>query len=88
MNVTGLSWLIFRVPLRAPFRTANGTMTHREGVLLRLATASGAVGLGEASPHPAARPGAAQELDDALAGVGARLFGLAMGLWRQHLLFQ
>ena len=60
MKVTGLSWMTFRLPLRAPFRTANGVMTHREGVLLRLTTASGAVGLGEASPHPAAGPGAAQ----------------------------
>ncbi len=75
MNVTALSWLTFRVPLRAPFRTANGTMTHREGLLLRLITASGAVGLGEASPHPAAGPGAAQELGDVLARVGPRLVG-------------
>lgn len=76
MNVTGLSWMTFRLPLRVPFRTANGTMTHREGLLLRLATASGLVGLGEASPHPAAGPGAAQELDAVLARVGPRFIGV------------
>ena len=75
MNVTALSWMTFRLPLRAPFQTADGVMTHREGVLLRLTTASGAVGLGEASPHPAAGPGAAQELDEALARVGPQLVG-------------
>ena len=75
MNVTGLSWQTFRLPLRAPFRTANGTMTYREGLLLRLTTASGAVGLGEASPHPAAGPGATQDLDKALGLVGPQLIG-------------
>ncbi len=63
------------MPLRSPFRTANGTMTHREGLLLRLETASGAVGLGEASPHPTAGPGAAQELDALLARVGPQFIG-------------
>ncbi len=75
MNVTGLSWQTFRIPLRAPFRAANSIMTHREGLLLRLTTASGLVGLGEASPHPAAGPGAAQELDDVLTRVGPQLLG-------------
>ncbi len=75
MKVTGLSWITFRVPLRTPFHTAGGTMTHREGLLLRLSTDSGHVGLGEASPHPAAGPGATRELDEALARVGPRLIG-------------
>lgn len=75
MKVTGLSWMTFRVPLRAPFRTANGTMTDREGLLLRLATASGVVGLGEASPHPAAGPGATRELDHVLARAGPQFIG-------------
>jgi o-succinylbenzoate synthase len=75
MNVTGLSWMTFRLPLRAPFRTASGVMTHREGLLLRLVTASGYVGLGEASPHPAVAPGAVQELEAELARVGPQLIG-------------
>ena len=50
-------------------------MTHREGLLLRLATDSGVVGLGEASPHPAAGPEAIQELNESLTSVGPRLIG-------------
>ncbi len=73
MKVTGLSWRTFRVPLRSPFRTASGTMTHREGLLLRITTATGALGLGEASPHPAAGPGAVEKLEETLAHVGSRL---------------
>ncbi|MCH7838185.1 MAG: dipeptide epimerase, partial [Chloroflexi bacterium] len=61
MNVTGLSWTSFRLPLRAPFQTAGGEMTHREGLVLRLRTDAGVVGLGEASPHPAAGPEATHE---------------------------
>lgn len=73
MKVTGLSWRTFRVPLRSPFRTANGTMTHREGLLLHLKTATDAIGRGEASPHPSAGPGAVRELDETLARIGSRL---------------
>jgi L-alanine-DL-glutamate epimerase-like enolase superfamily enzyme len=50
-------------------------MTHREGLLLRLSTDSGVVGLGEASPHPAAGPGAVQDSDETLTRVGPRLIG-------------
>ncbi len=73
MKVTALSWVTFRLPLRSPFRAASATMTHREGLLLRLKTATGAIGLGEASPHPAAGPGAVRELDTELARVGPHL---------------
>ena len=75
MKVTGLSWRTFRLPLRSPFRTANSTMTHREGLLLRMETASGVVGLGEASPHPAAGPETVRELAEALVRVGPQLVG-------------
>ena len=75
MKVNGLSWISFRLPLRAPFRTAGGEMTHREGLVLRLATDAGIVGLGEASPHPDAGPGAARALEAALARAAPRLLG-------------
>jgi L-Ala-D/L-Glu epimerase len=44
------SLLRLSVPLRRPFVTANGVVTARELVLLRLEAADGAVGWGEAAP--------------------------------------
>ena len=79
MKVTGLSWTSFRLPLRAPFQTAGGEITDRVGLVLRLATDAGVVGLGEASPHPAAGPRAAREIDEALARLAPRLVGAEVG---------
>ena len=79
MKVTGLSWTSFRLPLRAPFQTAAGEMNHREGLVLRLATDAGVVGLGEASPHPAAGPRAAREIDEAVERLAPRLVGAEVG---------
>ena len=79
MKVTGLSWTSFRLPLRAPFQTAGGEITDREGLVLRLATDAGVVGLGEASPHPAAGPRAAREIDEALVRLAPRLEGAEVG---------
>lgn len=42
----------YRLPFRAPVRTAHGGWTEREGVIVRLEDESGAVGLGEAAPIP------------------------------------
>lgn len=42
----------FRIPFSAPFQTSTGTATEREGVIVRLETAEGAIGLGEASFLP------------------------------------
>ena len=79
MKVTGLSWTSFRLPLRAPFQTAAGEITDRAGLVLRLATDAGVAGLGEASPHPAAGPQAAREIDEALARLAPRLVGAEVG---------
>ena len=55
-DVEGVSHLFqfrrYRLPLRAPVRTAHGAWTEREGVLVRLANAAGAVGFGEAAVIP------------------------------------
>jgi O-succinylbenzoate synthase len=45
-----LCWRPFAFPLPAALRTASGTLGVRRGWLLRLQTASGAIGWGEASP--------------------------------------
>ncbi|HEY8491267.1 MAG TPA: mandelate racemase/muconate lactonizing enzyme family protein [Dehalococcoidia bacterium] len=45
-----LAWRPFRIPFRAGFATARGTLTHREGWLVRLDAGDGLTGLGEAAP--------------------------------------
>ncbi len=75
MKVSGVSWTAFRLPLRAPFRTAAGRVTHREGLLLRLMTDAGIAGLGEASPHPALGIQAVHEAEVALSRLAPGLLG-------------
>ncbi|MCH7998404.1 MAG: mandelate racemase/muconate lactonizing enzyme family protein [Chloroflexi bacterium] len=50
MRVTRLRWTAYRLPFRAEFSTSRGVSTYREGLILRLDTDSGSVGLGEAAP--------------------------------------
>ncbi len=45
-----LRWLPFSFALPAPLHTASGSLTQRQGWLLRLETSSGALGWGEAAP--------------------------------------
>ena len=42
----------YRLPFRSPIRTAHGPWAEREGVLVRLETAGGTAGYGEAAPIP------------------------------------
>lgn len=66
MKVTKLSWVLFRLPLRATFHSASGGLSHRQGLILRLVTDSGVVGVGEASPHPLLSPVAVQDIQAVL----------------------
>lgn len=75
MKIARVAWTAFRLPLRAPFRTAAGTIHQREGLLLRLITDAGVAGLGEASPHPTLGPAALREAEAALEGLAPRLLG-------------
>jgi len=43
---------IYRLPLRAPLRTAHGAWTEREGIILRLEDETVRVGFGEIAPLP------------------------------------
>ncbi len=79
MKVARLDWTVFRLPLRAPFETAGGGVTAREGILLRLTTDSGVAGLGEASAMPGAPDGALAEIAAALADVTPGLIGAEVG---------
>jgi O-succinylbenzoate synthase len=51
VRLEGADLFHVRVPLRRPFRTARGTTTHKEAVLLRLNTDEG-VGWGECAAEP------------------------------------
>lgn len=42
----------YRLPLRAPLRTAHGAWTEREGIIVRLEGETGRVGFGEIAPLP------------------------------------
>ena len=76
MKVAGLAWTSFRLPFRAVYQTSIGELTHRDGLLLCLGTDSGIVGIGEATPHPAAEPEAARTLEEALADLAPDLLGV------------
>ena len=53
-DVSGVKYRLefrrYRLPFRAPVRTAHGRWAEREGILLRLESETGAVGFGEAAP--------------------------------------
>ncbi|MBI2814366.1 MAG: o-succinylbenzoate synthase [Opitutae bacterium] len=46
------SFKSYRLPLRAPLRTAHGVWAEREGILVRLEEETGRVGFGEIAPLP------------------------------------
>lgn len=58
MVIRRIEVIPFAIPLRVPMLTARGPITHREGWLVRLHDDAGRVGVGEATPHPAATPAA------------------------------
>ncbi len=47
-----LQYRRYRLPLRAPLRTAHGVWTEREGLLVRLEAENGCIGFGEAAVLP------------------------------------
>ena len=52
MNVTGYEIYQYRLPLRQPFMVFNQPVAFREGLIIRLLTAEGFCGVGEAAPLP------------------------------------
>jgi o-succinylbenzoate synthase len=52
MRITAITSHPYRVPFRRPFATAHGATLAREGIILRLATDAGVVGVGEIAPLP------------------------------------
>ncbi|MDP9364242.1 MAG: hypothetical protein M3Q10_08460, partial [Chloroflexota bacterium] len=52
LTIASVEVIPVRLPLREPFVVAYATITHVESVLVRLRTAGGAEGWGEATPDP------------------------------------
>ena len=76
-DVEGVSHLFqfrrYRLPLRAPVRTAHGVWTEREGVVVRLENIVGAVGFGEAAVIPWFGTETVDEAEAACREVGDRV---------------
>ncbi len=51
--IANVRWRPWRIPLRDPLATGAGELTAREGLVVRIETADGAIGLGESAPLPA-----------------------------------
>ncbi len=52
MNIVAADWLSYALPLRRPWQTSRGRVGERQGRLLRLRTAEGLTGWGDAAPLP------------------------------------
>jgi O-succinylbenzoate synthase len=63
----------YRLPFRAPVRTAHGWWGEREGVIVRLEDAAGAAGYGEAAPIPWFGTETADEAEAALRELSGRV---------------
>ena len=52
MKIIAADWLPYGLPFKQPWQTARGLLTEREGALLRLQSAEGFIGWGDAAPLP------------------------------------
>lgn len=52
MRIVAADWLPYRLPFRRPWQSARGLLSERSGALLRLRTADGLSGWGDAAPLP------------------------------------
>lgn len=51
--IADVRWRPWRIPLRDPLATGAGPLAAREGLVVRIVTTDGAIGLGESAPLPA-----------------------------------
>lgn len=72
--VASVRWRPWRIPLRDPLATGEGDLTEREGLVVRIETANGEVGLGECAPLPGERLSPAS-LERRVAEVSGALLG-------------
>ncbi len=62
----------YRLPFRAPLRTAHGSWAVREGVLVRVERPDGSTGFGEAAPIPGFAGAGIDEIEVASRALGGR----------------
>jgi o-succinylbenzoate synthase len=76
-------WQAFRVPFRAAFVAAHGTMTYREGIVVGVETTDGRLALGEASPLTSYSGGDIGEASEALRQLATGVVGKPVDtVWR------
>lgn len=85
MNIVAADWLPYALPLRRPWQTSQGRVGERHGRLLRLRTAEGLTGWGDAAPLPefGISEAAAQDFADETAQLDllAQAAGLPLQQW-------
>lgn len=78
MRIEHAETIPYALPFRRPYATARGTLERREAVLLRLRTAEGAEGLGEAVPLSLRGGASLGAIREHLDSAAARLEGLEL----------
>lgn len=78
MRITHLQVTPYHIPFAASFVTAHGRATAREGLILRLSTDAGVVGLGEAAPLPEFGGGTVADAAALLADLTPALTGVTL----------
>lgn len=72
------SYKTYRLPLRPPLRTAHGSWSVREGVVVRLEDGAGRVGFGEIAPLPWFGTETLEEAESICRGFGERVTAEAL----------
>jgi o-succinylbenzoate synthase len=76
VKLADLRWSRYRLPFAAGFGTAHGEMRVREGLILRLTTDDGTIGLGEAAPLAEFGGGACDQTEALLRSLLPNLRGI------------
>src|SRR6266496_2483443 len=74
-RIVEIAWLPFQIPYTAAFTTAHGSEPARAGAIIRVTSAGGLVGLGEASPLPAFQGGTLGDALAIIAGLAPHMVG-------------
>jgi len=78
-RIVEIAWLPFQIPYTAAFTTAHGSESRRAGAIIRVTSAGGLVGLGEASPLPAFHGGTLGDALAVIADLAPRMVGRELG---------